>query len=352
MSTFYPQHTVAIAQVHQVMQGASHRGLAVEPLLARSGISESLLASPLARVSQRQFAALLRVLRRALRDEIWGLTSRPIRPGSFAQCARLLLQSSSLEEALRKGFAFWHLLIDDFTPRLECHGGLARVRLDRHVPENARLDYAQKTFMLFSLGLVSWLVARRVSVVTVDYTTSLPVAEMSRVYQAPIRRGQPQFGFSFEARWLALPVVQSEQSLLEFLANAPGNLFVKYRDSSSASQRIRRLLQRNLGTEMPSLEIVARQLGTTPQTLRRRLRDEGRGFQALKDELRRDAAIALLGDSGVSLAEVALRLGFSEPSTFHRAFKKWTGVAPGAYREERGIGEGSSPPAPSASPGA
>ena len=56
---------------------------------------------------------------------------------------------------------------------------------------------------------------------------------------------------------------------------------------------------------------------------------------ALKDALRRDAAIAHLAQPELTLPEIAQRLGFSEASTFHRAFKKWTGVAPGEYRLTR-----------------
>jgi AraC-like DNA-binding protein len=71
----------------------------------------------------------------------------------------------------------------------------------------------------------------------------------------------------------------------------------------------------------------------TPQTLRRRLGEEGQGFQSLKDHLRRDAAIEYLARPDMTLLDIADQLGFSEASTFHRAFKKWTGVAPGEYRQ-------------------
>ena len=76
-------------------------------------------------------------------------------------------------------------------------------------------------------------------------------------------------------------------------------------------------------------------LGITPQTLRRRLQDEGQGYQAIKDDLRRDIAIEYLARPDLTLIDIANLLGFSEPSTFHRAFKKWTGVAPGEYRHTR-----------------
>ena len=94
-----------------------------------------------------------------------------------------------------------------------------------------------------------------------------------------------------------------------------------------------RLLASGVGSAPPSLEAIAAQWAMAPQTLRRHLREEGRGFQQIKDELRRDAAIACLAEPGLTLPEIAQRLGFSEASTFHRAFKKWTGVAPGEYRQ-------------------
>ena len=61
----------------------------------------------------------------------------------------------------------------------------------------------------------------------------------------------------------------------------------------------------------------------------------GQGYQAIKDDLRRDIAIEYLARPDLTLIDIANLLGFSEPSTFHRAFKKWTGVAPGEYRHTR-----------------
>ncbi|HSV53518.1 MAG TPA: AraC family transcriptional regulator [Burkholderiaceae bacterium] len=336
------QHTVAIQQVHMILLGARHRGVDIAPLLARAGIAPSLLESALARVSQQQYALLIRALRRALRDELWGLASRPLRPGSFGLCMRQLVRCTTLGEALRSGFALYDLLIDDFVARLSVHGKLAQVHFVLRRPADARLDYGIKAFMLFTFGAASWLVARRIPVLGIDYTASQVGTDTSRVYQAPIRYGQPHVGLSFDAQWLQLPIVQTAQSLREFLGGAPANLIVKYRDTSSLTDRIRRLLRRRLGQELPSLEEVGDVLAVTPQTLRRRLREEGRGFQQIKDELRRDAAIEYLAQTQLPLIAIANRVGFSEASTFHRAFKHWTGVAPGEYRHAHVHGDSDS----------
>ena len=326
------QHTVAIQQVRHILQGVLHQGRDPSALLQRAGISPALLDAPLARVSLQQYALLIRALRRTTRDELWGLCSRPLRLGSFGHCAAQLVACRNLEQGLRAGLRHFHGLIDDFVPRLKVQGGVAQVQLLRRAPTGARLDYAQKAFLLFAFGLACWLVARRVPLLAVDYTEPIPRSDSSRVYQAPIRYDSPHMGICFEARWLELPVVQNAQSLREFLAGAPANLLIKYRDSSSLSERIRRLLRRRLNAELPSLAQVGEALAMSPQTLRRRLRDEGHGFQALKDALRRDTAIGYLAQPELTLIDIANLVGFSEASTFHRAFKQWTGVAPGQYR--------------------
>lgn len=326
-----PTHTIAIRQVHGILQGARHRGLDVEPLLRHVGIAPALMYSPLARVSLGQFAALVRTLRRQLRDELWAMLDRPLPPGSFGLCMRQLVQCATLGEALRRGLAYYHLLIDDFVPRLQVDGRVARLHLVPRRAPDARQDYALKAFLLLAYSAASWLVARRIPLLSVQYTGGHPT-ETANVYQVAISKGASQVGLCFEARWLELPVVQSTQSLREFLVGAPANMMIKFRDSSSLSDRIRRVLRSSLGGELPSLEEVGALLGMAPQTLRRRLQAEGRGFQRLKDETRRDAAIAWLLHTAWPLPEIAARLGFSEASTFHRAFKQWTGLAPGAYR--------------------
>jgi len=334
-STEVTRHTIAILQVSQILQGVRGRGVDVQALLRRAGIVPALLDSPLSRVTQAQYAALIKLLSRSTRDELWGLCSQPVPLGHFAQMCRLLVQCRTLGEALRTGLAYYHRVLPDFVPRLVVHEGQAAVRLVGQGERAVERGYADRTFCFFTYGLASWLVARRIPVQEVMYR---PIdqgysSDAGRLFQAPVVYDHPWVGFRFEARWLDLPVVQTPQSLQEFLRQAPASLLIRYRDQTSLSERIRRLLRRHLAGEMPSLEFVSDYLAMTPQTLRRRLRDEGLGYQAIKDDLRRDAAIEYLGQPELTLLDIANRLGFSEASTFHRAFKGWTGLAPGVYRQ-------------------
>jgi hypothetical protein len=253
-------HTVSIRQVQQALQGAQRRGLDCSALLQRAGIAPALLHSELSRVTPGQYASLLRLMRRELRDELWGLMSRAVPPGSFSQCCRLIVHCSTLGEALTAGFRFYHLLLQDFTPRLQVQGELARIRMVSRGPRDAPLSYAERTFCFLSYVLMCWLVGRSVPLLHVSYPRdAIPFRnEVERMFAAPMRRNADYMGIEFEARWLQLPVVQTPQGMEEFLRHAPGNLLVKYRDQSSLAERIRRLLRRRLASGLPSLDDAAR----------------------------------------------------------------------------------------------
>lgn len=77
---------------------------------------------------------------------------------------------------------------------------------------------------------------------------------------------------------------------------------------------------------------VARELGMSERTLRRRLADEGTSHRRLLEEARREVAIRLLGEQRLSIDEVAYHLGYAQPSSFQRAFKRWTGMPPATFR--------------------
>ena len=329
-----PQHTIAIHQVVHMLLGLEADD-AKRMLLRRAGITPAMLESDLARVTQSQFARLMSALMRHLRDEFWGLGSKPLPLGSFASCCRMLVGYQKLGDAVRAGLRYYHAILPDFVPRLHVGNGGAYLRLNALRALSPKQTYAVRVFLFLSYGVMCWLAARRIPVDEVVYQASEVVrrTDASRLFQASIRMSDSDWGFRFPAKWLELPVVQNLESVEVFLKQAPGCLLVKYRDQSSLTERIRRLLRRYLTQEMPSLEVISDMLATTPQTLRRRLQREGQGYQMIKDALRRDVAVEYLIQTDLPLLEVATRVGFSEASTFHRAFKGWTGLTPGAYRQ-------------------
>ena len=152
------------------------------------------------------------------------------------------------------------------------------------------------------------------------------------MYCADLRFERPNTAIAFEAGYLDLPVQQNERSIKEFLRTAPESILLKYKNGSSLSARVRRRLRQFEPGEVPDFEDLAGELNLAPATMRRRLHEEGTSYQSIKDQLRRDLAIGYLSHTDRSVMEIALELGFSERSAFHRAFRKWTGASPGEFR--------------------
>lgn len=121
---------------------------------------------------------------------------------------------------------------------------------------------------------------------------------------------------------------------MQFLRTAPYHLVTENRTQTSIKDRVRTLLNKDVSNAMPSAEEVARHCNMSVTTLRRHLQAENSSYQALKDECRREAAFHFLSCFDLSNTLVAEKLGFDEPSTFFRAFKKWTGQTPGEYRRQ------------------
>jgi AraC-like DNA-binding protein len=85
----------------------------------------------------------------------------------------------------------------------------------------------------------------------------------------------------------------------------------------------------------PSLATIAKRMGSSSRSLQRSLQAAGHTHAELLDDTRRRLALEYLGDARLTLGEVAVVVGYSEPATFYRAFKRWTGVTPGAWRAQR-----------------
>jgi AraC-like DNA-binding protein len=106
---------------------------------------------------------------------------------------------------------------------------------------------------------------------------------------------------------------------------------------SSAVAQVSAVIASRLRLGVPTLSAVARQLAMAPRTLQRRLAAEGTTFERLTDDVRRRTAERLLRDASLAVGEIGYLLGFSEPSAFQRAFRRWHRLSPLAFRRSQSM---------------
>lgn len=313
------------------------RGLGIDttPVLLNAGIPPALLDSPNARVTPQGFSALWLGVAAALDDELFGQDTRRMKVGSFAMLTYLLIGCDNLHSALLRMTRYFNLMLDDFECALALDARTAQLTIRQTNVAQTPAIFGFETLLMMQHGLACWLIGRRIPVRAASFSYPEPSrsAEYHRMYSEQLHFDQDITALSFDANHLALPVVQDKRSAKLFLRGAPANIVLKYKNSSGLAAQIRRRLRSAARTEWPDFDALALAMNMAPSTLRRRLEEEGQTFQLIKDHLRRDMAIEFLYHSSRSVAEIATELGFAESSAFHRAFKKWTGVNPGEYRQ-------------------
>ncbi len=304
--------------------------------LARAGIPPEWLDDANARLTDQQFARVVVALMRHTGNEVVYMGShRRSAFGNFALMCHALIHLPTLKKALLRGTLFYNRQLGDVRFRLRQQGDRATLSLHWDHPEQDPAHVSTESMLTVAHRLASWLIDQRIPLIEADFTYAAPphVDHYHRLFHCPLRFNRPRTQLVFSARYLNYPLMQDEASLRRFLHNAPANLFMPPVNAQLLTAQIRALLGRDFTREFPEFEEVASQLGLTSQTLRRRLKDEGSSYQGIKDQVRRDAAIYYLSRPQLSITDIAERMGFSEPSTFHRAFKKWTGLTPGEYRQ-------------------
>ncbi|MBB4013687.1 AraC family transcriptional regulator [Niveibacterium umoris] len=341
--------TVAIGFVLGMLAGASAQDRDAEQLAAEVGIDAALLADPAARVPLAHYAALYNHVAATLDDEAFGLFPLPMRVGSFEFLCRGVLSAATLGEALARAARFLRLVLPDVSITVARSGEHAQLTISERQPFAVDRVFSFEWLLRLLHGLSCWLVGRGIALDAVDFPYPPPahVADYTLIYTAHSRFAAPgdspatplvaPLVAHFAANLLDLPLRRDEAALARFLAGGPGRLTTLYRRDREMVTRVRDLLREAL-PELPTLETVAARLHLSPRTLARRLEAEASSFRAIREALRRDLALARLGQTDVPIATLAAELGYAEPSAFFRAFVGWTGQSPSAWRRGRQAG--------------
>jgi len=295
-------------------------------VLATLGIDEA--TSPETYVAGDRVDHCLEDLASARRDPAFALTlaraalERPV--GMFAHMVWL---SGTLRDALTRASKFWAMVSRRSTLTLdEGANGVATVRQRAisGIPHGRILtEYAFANLALRARAATSGAFALRA--VRFVHAGELTPA-YREVFAAPVTFGARVDELELDVSQLELRLAGADEITSAALEAKVAQLAASGSSRSPFLDRVRRAVATNL-EEAASLTVIAKRLGISARTLRRHLEQEHSTLRTLVDEVRRERADELLS-AGTAIKEIAFALGFSEPSAFSRAYKRWTGHAP------------------------
>lgn len=307
---------------------------------AAAGLDVAALDSADARVTSDVEEALWREASRATGVDAIGLAAAAlVQPGMFDVLDYAVRSSVNVEAALARLIRLNRLEHDAATFAVERFGA-GRVRLAHRFVGGGTPGRHLTEFTLAGL-----LVAARqcteqaIAPLEVHLRGARPteLAPYTKVFGETVRFEQPEGALILDEKVLALPFKRADSGLCAILErHAEALLAALPPPVTSLEDRVRALVTAQLRGGDPSITAIAAQLHMSERSLQRKLAAEQSSFDAIVDDLRAELARRYLEDRRLAIGEVAFLLGYSEPSAFHRAFKRWTGRTPGEHRRDMG----------------
>jgi len=321
-----------------LLRGSDEPGAA--PAAYRRYAQSRDLADPDVRVPLSMLWAVWRDILTHNPDPALGLRlGRRITVRSLGLVGYVLATSRTLGDALDRFSRYCRILRDGVECHIDRSPGTTRIVFHDH----AMVDWAARPQADARLaGLLR--VCRRLTGATivpraVDFPYERParIGEHRRTFGTDrVRFARPHAGLTLSGADVARPVRSADDTLAGYLEPLAMDLLAKMRAAATGSfaDDLARVLASMLATEPLTVDEVGSRLGVSSRTLQRRLHTEGTSFAEVLEQLRRREAEQLLRDRRLTVEAIATRLGYSEPSTFYRAFRRWRRTSPAAFRAQ------------------
>lgn len=309
------------------------RGFDPRAILDRAGIPHAALREPHARFPQRHFGALWRVASEVTGDPAIALrVASSVKPTTLGVIGYLASASASGRNAFELVRELTPILWEDITCDLESRGDVVLIRCgagDAPRPHRFTIEYA----IGVAVAMSRFLGAGRFDALEARFTDPAPpyAEEYERILRLPVRFEAAEDGVLLPSAMLDASNPFADAALRQLLARHAAEQLAGIRTLARLAARARACVRSMLPAGDVSADSVAARLCMSSRTLRRRLREEATTYQEIVDEVRRDLARHYLAEEKRGIAEVAFLLGFSDPSAFTKAFRRWSGHTPADF---------------------
>lgn len=333
------QKTVSASYIDTLLDAFSSNeqgGVALdrEFLLEKSGLTQDNLSDPDARLPVDAVTKVWETAKTATNNPLIGLqVGEHIRPGSFSVLGHLLMTCATLRDALEQASRFAVLVGDGgiFNVSFTSSGAeLTYDLVEQDIPCRAERIEA---IIASLVGFSRWITGTEILPTRVTFRHSPPndIQAYNVFFKITPKFAHQTNSVVFDKSSLELPLQQANPTLTVLLDNHAEKILSRLTETNPFLLQLRQAVLKSLPHGTPELEQMAQLLGTTERTLQRKLTAMKTSYSEQLNDLRKEAAIEYLHAGEYPQSEITYLLGFSDPASFNRAFKRWTGMPPGKW---------------------
>lgn len=334
---------VSIAIVRAFAEALVRRGSSPQALCDGAGFDAARLDDPTAMIHVADYARVIAAAHALAGDPALAARVGEAAPmGALHTVGYVLVSCRTMRDAIAQFVELATLVYEGARWQLHEHERQATFSFDHDdlVAHDAGAAALDAEFCLaYVVGVGRRFAGKDVAPREVRFRHAAPAdpsraAALADVFRCPVVFAQPRNEIVFKRALLDVPQLLRDESVASLLRARAEQLLAEHATGGRLEQRIVDLVTYAPDVESFDAAALARRVGMSVRTLRRRLAELDTSLATLVEHARSDVARAAL--AGIEpIKVIALRLGYSEQSAFHRAFKRWTGMTPGQYRASR-----------------
>lgn len=332
------ESTVSLRVLQGLVTAVEQAGGPGAELLCAARLRPEQLDAAEGRISRFELYRLCELALDLTGDPAFGLHwAERLGENGFGLLSHLIAHSADLRRGFEALAHFSRLLCDEMSYQLIEIDERVVVRATRMAGESLRMqrfcsEVMAAGFFRLIRGFASHAAPERVSFA---YAAPAYHAEYTRVFERPVLFGQPFTGIVFARSLLEARSPHNDADLHDALRALAQRRLLQFTQRAPYALRVREFLVRQGGAHCTDMRAAAHAVGLSVRSLRRRLTAEGKSYNDVANEAFVILAQHLLRDEKRTIQETAFALRFADSSTFHRAFRRWTGTTPSAYRESQ-----------------
>jgi AraC-like DNA-binding protein len=324
--------------IRDIIFGAARRGAILEELCKKLQLQPDDLNQTEAKLSLQQGHQVWEEALKLTKDEFLGLhIGEATNPSIVGLVGHLMQSSPDLLTAFAHLEKFNKVVTEMFFYKVQnihnqCIVSFSPISFwATNYPQTARQAVEQA--MSGSLHICKLLTGKYLVPLQINFTYPAPknIGEYQRVLKGELFFEQKENSLVFKLSDFKLPVIGYNKELLILFKQLCADYLLKLQAQESTADKVKATILQHFRQQIPQLDEVASFLNMTNRSLQRKLQAEGTNFQMITEEIREKLAVELISHNQFTINEIAYMLGYTESSTFRRAFKRWTGKNPKSY---------------------